>query len=146
MTTIAYDGKILAADTQATSSYIDQDHYQKFYEVNGEIVAGTGDIASIYAWLDWYTAGADPELFPKPLDDSLAILVIDRKTGKHRMHCHHLAYPGTPWRKKAIAVGTGQDFAMGALLAGATAPEAVKIAMKLDPCSGGQVRTIEVKT
>lgn len=44
----------------------------------------------------------------------------------------------------AYAIGSGSDFAMGAMLAGKTAAESVRIATKLDIYSGGAVRTIAV--
>jgi ATP-dependent protease HslVU (ClpYQ) peptidase subunit len=44
----------------------------------------------------------------------------------------------------AYAIGSGSDFAMGAMLAGKTAAESVRIATKLDIYSGGAVRSIAV--
>ena len=43
-----------------------------------------------------------------------------------------------------FAIGSGQDFAMGAMYSGKTAVEAVRIAIKLDANSGGPVRSITV--
>ena len=46
---------------------------------------------------------------------------------------------------KKTAIGSGANFAMGALLAGANSIEAVKIAIKLVPYSGGKVNSVKVK-
>lgn len=43
------------------------------------------------------------------------------------------------------AIGSGGDFAMAAMMGGADAREAVKIASKLDPYTGGKIRVIKVK-
>lgn len=42
------------------------------------------------------------------------------------------------------AIGSGMDFALGALLHGADATEAVKIACKLDIYSGGKVLSVQL--
>lgn len=44
----------------------------------------------------------------------------------------------------AYSIGSGCDFAMGAMLAGKSAAEAVRIAAKLDIYTGGPVRTLTV--
>ena len=43
-----------------------------------------------------------------------------------------------------LGVGSGSDYALGAVKAGATLEEAVKIATELDMHSGGEVKTLEV--
>lgn len=46
--------------------------------------------------------------------------------------------------KGPYAIGSGEEYAMGAMLAGCSALEAVKIAAKLDVYTGGPVRTLTV--
>jgi len=42
-----------------------------------------------------------------------------------------------------ISIGTGSPFALGAMHAGASAPQAVAAAIRYDLCSGGKVNTIQ---
>lgn len=48
--------------------------------------------------------------------------------------------------KGKIALGSGSVAAMGAMLAGADAKTAVKIASKLDPYTGGKIDVVKVKS
>lgn len=41
------------------------------------------------------------------------------------------------------AMGSGKDFASGAMAAGATAEEAVQCAIQFDTCSGGEVQVLK---
>jgi len=43
-----------------------------------------------------------------------------------------------------FAVGSGQQFATAAMYMGATAEEAVKVAMALDPNTGGDIQTLKL--
>lgn len=56
-------------------------------------------------------------------------------------------YEGAIWvrsRSKFHTIGTGGPYALGALHMGATAKEAVSVAMKCDVYSGGKVQTVRL--
>lgn len=52
---------------------------------------------------------------------------------------------GIKWTGNYFALGSGGNFALGAVLAGKTAKEAVEIAKKLDINSGGKIKTVKIK-
>lgn len=154
MTTIACDGKTLASDSQGTScSYIHQSNVEKIIPVNGGYYAIAGDLfdldpmieaAEAYFESVTYDAEGNPSaplaysfgdleiestLLYMPVNSNKCIVFNSDKNGMLR--AISINYP--------IAIGSGQDFAMGAMASGASAKKAIKAAIKLDPYSGGEV-------
>lgn len=142
MTTIAWDGKTIATDTQATSTYIDQNTYDKIFTTKaGEIVACAGACSDIAAFRLWLENGDDDKDFPEGIKE-LHALLVDTSDASSGVSAYY--YDNRPERfpvKAPCAVGSGQDFAMGALLMGASARQAVAVAIKLDPFTGGKIRS-----
>jgi hypothetical protein len=79
----------------------------------------------------WYEAGADPADFPKCQEDkddwARLIVVADGRVMVYERH--PIAFPV---EDPFMAWGSGRDYAMGAMARGATAREAVEIAMRFD--------------
>jgi ATP-dependent protease HslVU (ClpYQ) peptidase subunit len=127
MTTIATDGVTIAADTQMQGRWRDAVRVQKVHYINGDLVGGAGDVAEIDAFKQWYADGADQDNKPQ-MDDSFVALVLTPEGECY--YFYHKLCPikvGTPY-----AIGSGAEFAMGAMLAGASPEEAVLIAAQLD--------------
>ena len=127
MTTIAWDGKTLASDSQLTGSYVEQRNCKKLADRDGCLVGASGDAGLMKLFIE-----GEIECFP---DDSVEALIINKKTGKAQYQGQY----GRLDMPKHTAIGSGAPFAMGAMLAGKSAVDAVKIAIKLDPNSGGRV-------
>ena len=53
MTTIATDGKQMAADTLQVGEYIDQVESAKIFRIKGEIVGIAGDYSEARQYLEW---------------------------------------------------------------------------------------------
>ena len=53
MTTVATDGKTVAADSQATGSYIEQTGVPKLWLVGKSVVACAGNYALALKFVDW---------------------------------------------------------------------------------------------
>ena len=135
MTTIAYDGKYLAVDSQLTCDNTFKVYQNKLWKFNHGVFTVTGE------WTDY------PE-FQAMLNDEKQEAVVSKKClcifardGK--------VYEWWPRHKpmqmvKRCAQGSGKELAVGAMYAGATAIEAVRIATRLDPFSGGKVNWVEV--
>lgn len=142
MTTIAWDGKTVAADGKATAGgNIVTLEFEKLIVRHGRIYGLAGTAFMFENLIEWERGGADPEKTPKcQEDDSWQLLVFD---GIGVIRYSSVApYPEqrfAPW-----AFGSGADLAMGAMLHGASAFEAVMIAMQRDNDSGGRVRAINV--
>ncbi|MBL8644021.1 MAG: hypothetical protein JNK21_08800 [Rhodospirillaceae bacterium] len=135
MTTIATDGKVMAADSRLTGDYIDQFNSTKLYAVNGEIVGTCGTASEGLAYIQWLQ---DSKAAPKLSDKFEAlhltrggIFSVDRNLVRIRV-------------AKVSAIGSGCGYAMGAMLAGASPGKAVQIAAKLDPHTGGKIVTMKL--
>ena len=54
MTTITYANYCLAADTQGETTFIEQDGFQKIYDLKDVFVAGAGITGAVREWIAWY--------------------------------------------------------------------------------------------
>ena len=139
MTTVAFDGETLAADSLQVGQCIDQIHSEKICQ-HGSLIAGfAGEVQQGIIALRWLKDQSKPKPSPQDLKEMSALIIRDGKA-YHMSDMCELIPVGKP-----CAIGSGGEFAMGAMLAGATAIEAVKIAAKLDVNTGGKVRSIKIK-
>lgn len=142
MTIIAWDGKTLAADKQATSGGYTY-RTKKIYRVKDGLAAFSGHADTGRAMLEWYKNGAVINEFPKYQDDKeiWSPLTIFKKNGIFR-------YERTPHPIKVLekkyAFGSGRDYAIAAMYCGKTAKEAVLIASKFDENCGLGVDSLEL--
>lgn len=139
MTTIACDGKSMAGDGQreACRTILTTNAVKVQRLGDGRIVGTCGDTALATKLVDWLNGKGDkPE--GKAEDDFAALVlghdgVIEYISG----HCIPTIVPAP------VAVGSGMDFAIGAMEAGKTPFEAVQIACRRDPNSGGTITMLE---
>lgn len=133
MTTIAWDGKTLAGDTQTNHEpIIIPGKTRKIFKLrDGRLVGISGVVSEFPSFLHYLESGESSG----QLD--VSALVVQ---GKQCMY-----YEGTRpsyLKRPPAAIGTGTGYALAAMMAGADAKKAVQIACKLDPSSGGQVMTL----
>ena len=135
MTTIAYDGKSIAADSQGTCGFIEQSPFTKIFEVDDYYIAGSGSYSTILAIVDWFRNGRPQGQIPEFDKDSLSgLFVVDKETKMLEVYgAKTLKFPTTSFSNAPNALGSGEEFAMGALLSGASASQAVLVACRLDP-------------
>ena len=137
MTTIAFkDGK-MAADRQ-TDAPAGNTGKTKLRRRDDAVYAGAGFSCDIAALADWYFG--DRKELPKYItgknDDPDAQLLIMHDDGRMfwtGWGCNPQEVSGN------VAIGSGSQYAVGAMAAGASAVEAVEIAAKFDPGTGGGV-------
>ena len=139
MTTLAYDGNMICVDSQATAGEIVTPRkFQKaFYDV-GEylVVMFAGSTAHYAPMLEWLREGADPK---EHKDWECAAWGVKADGSV-------LRYVG-PYPEVVDGIdadGTGAGFAIGAMAAGATALEAVRIASQYDLYTGVTVRVFYI--
>ena len=143
MTTIAWDGRFLASDSAKFrgSYHRVPGNFQKIVTVGGVVYACTGSAALFHPLIEWHKAGAEPADVPKDREDrSTSLLVFEG--GKCRLYCTDLPYP-----EELIAPdawGVGDDYAIGAMLAGANARRAVEIAKMVNPQTAGDILVIDL--
>lgn len=136
MTTIAWDGKTIAADKR--SSYHGNPTSKLHRMKDGSICGQSGDKETgleMIAFLD--ERGKEPARGT----EELTILRV-HPDGSAEM-CHNKGQ-FFPVNFPFFAIGSGSDYAMGAMAAGATAAEAVEIAARFDKDTGGGVDSIAV--
>jgi hypothetical protein len=130
VTTIAYDGKALAGDRQCAGAFKTQT--RKVWRLpNGSLFGGAGVTEQVLAVRAWLQEGGDK---PDGLEDFNGILVEGGVI--YRLEEKLIR---DPILERCHAVGSGSPFAITAMHLGKTAREAVLIAARFDPRTGGGV-------
>lgn len=140
MTTIAWDGETLASDSRASDDAIEQHSCRKLFRVGETLIGISGDLEEAYEFVAWVRRGEVVDEKPRGFKDLSAIVI--RPNGRafeYGVRC--MPVPSA----RLTAAGTGRCFALGAMLAGASAVEAVAIAKRLDPNSGGRTQTMRLR-
>lgn len=143
VTTIAYRDGVLAADSQVTAGDIYRGNARKVFAVNTSVgrtlVAASGSRGAAEAFRTWIREGGEkPEIHK---DDTLLGIVV-RPDGTVEVWNERLAKQ--PVVAPFVAAGSGNEIAMGAMGAGASAEEAVKIACRFCIYSSEPVHTVRL--
>lgn len=142
MTTIAYRDGVLAGDTQITCGATIDGWTQKVFRKGPILYATTGCSGLGDAFRAWVEGGlvGDAPAMKREGDDAEASGYI---------------FPGgdrVVWRYNSVwashrapffAYGSGAEIALGAMLAGASAEEAVKLAAERDTNTGGEITVLK---
>ena len=133
MTTIAWDGKTLAADRQAHHGPSNTKYEcKKLRVLNGRAIAGAGIKCLNDAMASWITCGGD---LPEACKQGEYIVVV----AKGENTCE--VYEGVPIplvipSGVKLAWGSGAQAAMAAMECGKNAEEAIQIASRVDLDTG----------
>lgn len=154
MSVIAFDGKRLSADRQATYNGTKLT-IDKIFQPEPHIILGfVGEHAQGTKMIEWFMSGADPTTFPEPKsDEGAASLIVLTKHKEGETHpagdpvCLFYASSSVALQviEPVMAWGSGGQFAHGAMLAGATASKAVEIASTVAEGCGNGVTTYQLK-
>ena len=140
MTTIAWDGMTVASDSQSTEGEIRGLHpCKKLIKYKGNIYAFAGTISSCKEVIRWLKRGGKKTDVPEMADMDFAVLQF--KDGKCFLYCADFSPSQI---LPPYTMGTGKEVALGAILAGVTAQEAVRITCDVDINSGLPVQHYEV--
>ena len=144
MTTIAFDGKTLAADGQITRgvSTVMTLGQQKIFKSVGvfDVISFAGDWEPVVEFLAW---AVNPDIENPPAGDYTVIFVIDGVVMCSGMDTPFNEYV-TVKKGEIDAWGSGSLIALGAMHSGKSARQAVNLACKLDVFTGGTVRSVRV--
>lgn len=144
MSTVAWDGKTLAADRQSTQGDL-AGVCNKIYQLaTGELVAWVGMRCAGEVMMRWYTEGADLKAYPSfqsnnDLNCHFIVISVDGTAHEYSQHPVAMLRSQKPW-----AWGSGRDFALGAMAMGANATQAVKVASQFDINTGMGVDYFDV--
>jgi 20S proteasome alpha/beta subunit len=138
MTTIVTDGKSIAADGQSTAGdMVTNTSCQKLTRLpDGSIVGGCGELSAMRRAINCLHS---PDAHP---DDLTGEFTLVRLFPNGRV----ATYEGCLFASDLpapVAIGSGREFAMGAMLAGKSPKDAVEIACQRDIYSGGDVVVME---
>lgn len=153
-TTIAYDGHTIAADSQGTRGDTKAMKQVKLQDCGDYILGGAGVMTVINHFVkDFKELGKEKALANvKQWDNSInnrgeaRFICVCRATGVVELIVIKDSFliADEPL-DSPCAIGSGGDYAEGAMHAGATAREAVEIAKNLDLYTGGEVHSILIK-
>lgn len=147
MTTIAYRDGILVSDTRAYSG--DKHpigHKAKIHELEDGSLFGcsTTVVGLPERLLRWVKEGRDPDEFPYSGDNGFTVFLVDPE-GQVFYAAGQPFFTG-PLTASFWAIGSGEQYAHGALMAGASAEEAIRIACACDPWSAPPLQIITHRT
>ncbi len=136
MTTIAWDGRTLAADRQSSNDGCRMGQATKLRRMaDGRLVAAAGAATRCTLYLTWLEDQSQPR--PPWQDDTetsvhaLEVL-LDGTVLRHEEHgAYALDAPH-------IALGSGAPYALAAMACGRDAADAVRIASQFDVWTGGE--------
>lgn len=134
MTTVVFDGTSVAWDSRVTAGTdIITDNAQKRYKVDGRTFWFCGTVGDFQEFAESYARRETSR------DLNVSALVLDRDG----LFTTSQDSDGRIFRNPviaAVALGSGGDYALGAISCGKSARDAVKIASTRDACTGGRIR------
>lgn len=147
MTTIAYRNGILAFDSKTSTEHATiQGNVVKGLATARGIVAASGGVQEMQAFLDWFKAGGRQKQKAKygldATDLDLSAIHVDPKGN---VFCYDSRVYPYKLEAEFVALGSGCDFAKGAMAAGASAKKAVQIAGRFDGFTGGPTNTLSLE-
>lgn len=148
MTTVVINDNKIYADGQATATMITSYNVKKIVNIGKAIIVGAGRYSHVVKFHDWATdmieAGHAQEAFPhvaiampeKMVDEDFlgAVLYPDGVVILFE-GCDNYYEVEQP-----VFLGSGGDYAAGAIYSGADGVTAIEVAIKLDPYTGGEIQ------
>ena len=146
MTTIAYDGCTVACDGRSELYDIIVSTTAKKIRVHfGTVYACAGAPQMYDRVIAWLHARDWSEPAPTAPEGKWSIMILSRRpNGAIVLEYASSEVPYPAPMQAPLALGSGCQFAMGAMKHGASAREAVEIACSLDPYSGGEVQVVDI--
>lgn len=143
MTTIAFSGGIVAADSRIMrAGRASPEHAEKVWRLeHGGVGAAVGSLWSVEEFHEWLNRGQKAWEKPKLEDDTI---VIEFLRGGAILEYTKEGRVRTNPTRGFYAWGSGADYAYGALAMGASAVRAVNVAIEFDPSTGGEVQWLKV--
>jgi len=116
---------------------------KKMWRVKGALLGFAGDYTAAQQFLQWVKNGGHEDEYPNLSKFILDVMAVhaDGKIHLFEGHYSHLPIAST---SNYSAIGSGADFALGAMHAGASAVEAVRAATAHDKNSRGPIRTLKL--
>lgn len=146
MTTIATDGRTVAADSLITNgrSCVELYNQPKIYHEADRVFAASGDIYMVEPMIRWYLKSPkcpDVKAFPTHrTEDSCQIWIFE----DGQLYEITSNFPHKLQIQAPTAMGSGHHYARGAMVLGHSPAEAVWAASVWDPGTGGDIVSFEL--
>lgn len=140
MTTIAWDGRTLAADRQLTTSGVRYETTKAHRLRDGSLFASCGSLENNVAVRTWLNDGGDKPIIDKDDDYDGVLIKPDGTAWILSKKLYFIAI-----ESPCYATGSGRDFALIAMRMGKTAREAVELAAELCIFTGMGVTELVVE-
>lgn len=139
---MAFDGKSLAADRQVGHHKL---AIKKIWRLkDGSLFSGCGLYDQMVEVVEWLDKGAKEDKKPWLPNEQESVFVL---VSAHDGRGYWLTYPylrRIPFTEKFFAIGSGSEYAMGAMAAGLGAKRAVEIAALFDRETGKGVDSVRL--
>lgn len=151
MTTVAWDGKLMAADTLATDSWglkhYASDKIAVHCPPRGEyvLIGMAGEKGHLAKWIRSIDGMTIDEIVARGYPDhhtdtnDPAIMLVTRVGSDIKLYIHVNGAFLTGITREFHAIGSGRDYALAAMHLGKCAIGAIKVAMEFDNGTGGEV-------
>lgn len=146
MTTCIWDMNRLYTDSLVSDYYIRE--IQKYRilkdgKYKGNLVFGAGDLYTLNLVWDWLENDVTEKPIIKDDDDKFTSVMVTQYNELY-IFDHKLCLVKVP--NQRIVIGSGYEYVMGALAAGADARRAIEIACMYDSASGGNIQELNFDT
>ena len=144
MTTIAWDGTVLAADTLVSAASCNF-HVTKIARAGKYLLGAAGDFDAAMLMMEWFLHGAQRDDFPSELqktEGNSCVLLVIVAGEVPEIRRYDIVHIPTIIKGKFYSVGSGSASALAAMHCGKNAIEAVQIAHMFDCRTGDQVETL----
>lgn len=139
MTTVAWDGMTLAADTLAVTCESIRTYCQKVFRLpDGRLFGSAGGLSDGIAVRDWLSGDRDQ----KPDVEDFTGLLVELDGRAYKLEDDLTPMPITEPIYRAI--GSGAHLAMAAMHLGHTAKQAVGLAREMDVYTGGEIDAVSL--
>lgn len=146
MTTIAYSAGVMAADTQVTAGNRKFRTHKVRRMADGGLIGGAGHLTNILRvqrWAEEGFSGELPELKDGEDDEGEFECLVVMGDGSAYLLDSELEL--MPIHDEFIALGSGGNYAMGAMACGMSPLEAVRIAARFDAATSEPVESWKVE-
>lgn len=143
MTIVCIKDGIIASDSLVSQGDIKLGEGQKIFNLDDYIVGIAGTYSQALLFVQWLADGK-PEKLPDIEGEKNFDCLVYSKVDK-RVYFFTNGFTGDYIKSKNYAIGCGMDLALGAMEAGATAEQAVAIAIKRSTNCGGKIQSIKLK-
>lgn len=133
MTTIAVKDGVIASDSLVRHDVTYKG--RKLFRTKRGIIGIAGALGEGEKFVEWYN-DRRKRVPAFESSDEFSALVL---TPSGKVELWDASVRGEEIMTGCLAIGSGAAYAMGAMMAGASAPEAVKIACELDPDTEGPI-------